>query len=83
MVTYEITAIVEAKLVESYEDYMRRRHIPQVLASGCFRRAGFTRATRAAAAYATTRRRPPTPSRTSRPVRPRSGRTSLPISPKA
>jgi len=44
MVTYEVTAIVEPALVGRYEDYMRGHHVPDVLASGCFLRAVFTRA---------------------------------------
>lgn len=39
MITYEITAIVEARLAEAYERYMRREHIQDVLATGCFQRA--------------------------------------------
>ena len=45
MVSYEITAAVEPVWAEPYEDYMRRRHIPDVLTSGCFRRATFARST--------------------------------------
>ena len=45
MVTYEVTAMVEMRLVEAYERYMREHHIPDVLASGCFQSAVFTRAT--------------------------------------
>ena len=41
MVTYEIIATVEPRLVEEYERYMRGRHIPGVLASGCFLEAVF------------------------------------------
>ncbi|MDQ4123274.1 MAG: DUF4286 family protein [Acidobacteriota bacterium] len=41
-VIYEITAIVEPKLVEKYEKYMRERHIPDLLATGYFRGAKFT-----------------------------------------
>lgn len=36
MITYEVTAIVEPSLVERYENYMRERHIPDLLATGCF-----------------------------------------------
>ena len=43
MVIYEITAIVRAEIVEEYEKYMRERHIPDLLATGYFRRAFFTR----------------------------------------
>jgi len=44
MVTYEVTALVESGLVEAYERYMRHRHISDVLASGCFSEAVFSRA---------------------------------------
>jgi Domain of unknown function (DUF4286) len=43
MIIYEITTIVRADLVESYEKYMREIHIPDLLATGCFRGAKFTR----------------------------------------
>lgn len=36
MVLYEVTATVQAGLVETYERYIRDRHIPDVLATGCF-----------------------------------------------
>ena len=42
-VIYEITAVVRADLVEKYEKYMRERHIPDLLETGCFRAAYFTR----------------------------------------
>jgi len=44
MVTYEITTLVDAGLIEAYERYMRQRHIPDLLATGCFQEAVFTRA---------------------------------------
>lgn len=43
MVIYEITAVVEQSLVEAYEKYMRERHIPDLLKTGYFRGARFTR----------------------------------------
>lgn len=43
MVTYEITAQVRSDIVDSYEPYMRDRHIPDVLASGHFSSATFSR----------------------------------------
>ena len=43
MVIYEITAVVQAELIEAYEKYMRERHIPDLLATGYFRGAYFTR----------------------------------------
>lgn len=42
-VTYEITAIVRDDLVDAYEKYMRERHIPDVLRSGAFSSASFSR----------------------------------------
>jgi hypothetical protein len=44
MVTYEITARVDLPLIDRYERYMREHHIPDVLATGCFQAAAFTRA---------------------------------------
>jgi hypothetical protein len=43
MIIYEVTAVVEARLAEAYERYMRQ-HIPDVLASGCFQSADFASA---------------------------------------
>lgn len=43
-VIYEITAHVNADLIEQYEDYMQNRHIPDLLATGYFNGAKFTRA---------------------------------------
>ena len=43
-VTYEITATVAPALAEAYERYMRERHIPDLLATGCFVGAIFSRA---------------------------------------
>jgi hypothetical protein len=45
MIVYEITATVRADLVEEYEKYMRRRHVPDLLATGFFAAAFFTRTT--------------------------------------
>jgi hypothetical protein len=42
-VTYEITTTVEPDLAEAYERYMRATHIPDLLATGCFLGAAFTR----------------------------------------
>jgi hypothetical protein len=44
MVTYEITAQVRGDLLERYETYMRERHIRDVLATGFFSAASFSRA---------------------------------------
>jgi hypothetical protein len=43
MVIYEITAIVRADLVEKYEEYMRERHIPDLLETGYFLAASISR----------------------------------------
>lgn len=45
MIVYEVTAIVDARLAETYERYMRRQHIPDVMASGCFQSADLASAT--------------------------------------
>lgn len=42
-VIYEITAIINHELIGEYEKYMRERHIPDLLATGYFRGAKFTR----------------------------------------
>src|SRR5688572_21516804 len=36
MVTYEITAIVRPDLCAAYVDFMRERHMPDLLATGAF-----------------------------------------------
>jgi hypothetical protein len=41
---YEVTAVVELELADRWERYMRERHIPDVLATGCFTRATLARA---------------------------------------
>lgn len=46
MITYEIIVDVAPKLVETYESFMRQEHIPDVLATGCFQQASFTRSDR-------------------------------------
>jgi hypothetical protein len=43
MIAYEVTADVEERLVGVFERYMRERHIPQVVATGCFQAAIFAR----------------------------------------
>src|SRR6266516_6730364 len=44
MVTYEITTLVQPHVIESYERYMRERHIPEILGTECFQGAVLTRA---------------------------------------
>ena len=36
MITYEITAVVRADLVDEYERYMRETHIPDLMRTGSF-----------------------------------------------
>ena len=43
MVTYEITAIVDALFAAAYEEYMIGRHIPDLLATGYFASATFSK----------------------------------------
>jgi hypothetical protein len=44
MIAYEVTVDVEEGLIDDYMDFMRSRHIPQILATGCFSHAEFDRA---------------------------------------
>lgn len=44
MITYEITAVVQPGLDDDYECYMRERHIPDLLRTGCFVAASISRA---------------------------------------
>lgn len=43
MVIYEITSDVAAEIADSYERYMIDSHIPDLLATGCFREVRFVR----------------------------------------
>ena len=43
-IIYEITASVSTDLVADYEKYMREKHIPELLETGFFSQAFFTRA---------------------------------------
>jgi hypothetical protein len=43
MLIYEITATIFAELIEDYERYMREIHIPDLLDTGYFVKAYFTR----------------------------------------
>lgn len=43
MIIYEITATVRTDLIEKYEKYMREIHIPDLLETGFFSGAKFTR----------------------------------------
>jgi len=42
-VTYEITALVKPRLVAEYEEFMANRHIPDLMATGAFASATFSR----------------------------------------
>ena len=44
MLRYEVTLDVEPALSKSLETYMRRQHIPEIAATGCFLRIRFDRA---------------------------------------
>lgn len=44
MITYEVSASVDTSLTETYETYMRTKHLRDVLASGCFIEAVLERA---------------------------------------
>ena len=41
MIVYEVTAIVEPDLRQGYESFMRREHIPDLMATGIFTGATF------------------------------------------
>ena len=41
MVLYEVTLQVEPRLATAVEEYMRQHHIPEIFATGCFRRIRF------------------------------------------
>ncbi|HMU33313.1 MAG TPA: DUF4286 family protein [Pyrinomonadaceae bacterium] len=43
MFCYEVTAAVEDRLRAEFEDYMLAKHIAEVLETGCFVRARFSR----------------------------------------
>ena len=44
MIRYEVTLEVEPRLAPGLEDYMRNKHIPEILATGCFQEIRFERA---------------------------------------
>lgn len=41
MITYEVHVEVRPDLAAAFETYMRERHIPQILATGCFAAISF------------------------------------------
>ncbi len=36
MIFYEVSVEVRADLCSAFEDYMRGKHLPEILATGCF-----------------------------------------------
>lgn len=44
MVHYEVTVETPPELAERFEAYMRQKHIPEILATGCFTSVRFQRA---------------------------------------
>lgn len=44
MIAYEVTVEVAEELIDRYLAYMRERHIPALLATGCFAHAELDRA---------------------------------------
>jgi hypothetical protein len=44
MISYEVTLQVQPAFASSVEDYMRESHIPDIFATGCFRRIVFSQA---------------------------------------
>lgn len=44
MVSYEVTLLVAPGLAPSVEEFMIQSHIPDIFATGCFRRIIFSRA---------------------------------------
>lgn len=44
MVAYEVAVSVREDLAEAFERYMRGKHIPEILATGCFARIAFEQA---------------------------------------
>lgn len=44
MFSYEVTLQVAPELAQTVETYMRTRHIPEILGTGCFRQIRFDRA---------------------------------------
>jgi len=44
MILYEVTLQAEPQLAAAVEQYMREQHIPEIFATGCFRRIRFSHA---------------------------------------
>ena len=47
MIFYEVTLQVDPRLAPRVEEHMRTKHIPAILATGCFQRIHFDRASAA------------------------------------
>ena len=45
MITYEVGVDVEPYLADGYQRYMMLKHIPEILATGCFTAIAFERST--------------------------------------
>lgn len=45
MITYEVIVEVEPYLADGFQRYMMLKHIPEILATGCFSAISFERAT--------------------------------------
>ena len=43
MISYEVTARLDKRIAEEYERYLREEHIPDLMATGCFVEAAFSR----------------------------------------
>ncbi len=44
MIHYEVSVEVRADLCAAFEDYMRDKHLPEILATGCFKHIRFDQA---------------------------------------
>lgn len=43
MIIYEVTTTIQPEFIEEYEKYMQEKHIPELLATGCFSGTIFSR----------------------------------------
>ncbi len=44
MIAYEVRVAVREDVAETFQRYMRRKHLPEILATGCFQVIRFERA---------------------------------------
>jgi hypothetical protein len=44
MINYEVTLDLDPGLAQTVETYMREKHIPEILSTGCFQQISFERA---------------------------------------